>query len=129
VDEWQTKPGFGRGAGSYQAWWMQHAEFPLFVRDAHSLWLDMLAELGLDGFLLIVLAFGTGLAAGLARMRRAGADRPLIAALAAVLAAFALAAAIDWMWELTIVGLVPCGASMLVGHATLPAEDPGGRPA
>jgi O-antigen ligase len=124
VDEWQTKPAFGRGAGSYQAWWSEHAEFPLFVRDAHSLWLEMLAELGVAGFLLIVLAFGTGLGAGLARMRRAGADRPLIAALAAVIAAFALAAAIDWMWELTIVGLVAVVAlGMLVGHATLPAAD------
>lgn len=124
VDEWQTRPAFGRGAGSYQSWWMEHAEFPLFVRDAHSLWLETLAELGVAGFLLIVLAFGTGLVAAVARMRRPGADRHLIAALAAVLVAFALAAAIDWMWELTIVGLVAVVAlGMLVGHATLPAGD------
>jgi O-antigen ligase len=125
VDEWETKPAFGRGAGSYQSWWMEHAEFPLFVRDAHSLWLEMLGELGVAGFVLIVLAFGAGLVAALARLRRAGPDtRRLIAALVGVLAAFALAAAIDWMWELTIVGLVAVVAlGMLVGYATLPAAE------
>ena len=123
VDEWETKPALGRGAGSYQSWWLEHAEFPLFARDAHSLWLEMLGELGVVGFLLIVLAFGTGFAAALARLGRAGPARPLIAGLTGVLAAFVLAAAIDWMWELTIVGLVAVVAlGMLVGLATSPAE-------
>ena len=49
VDEWETKPALGRGAGSYQSWWMEHASLPLFVRDAHSLWLETLAELGRGG--------------------------------------------------------------------------------
>jgi O-antigen ligase len=121
ADQWQTKPAFGRGAGSYQSWWMEHAEFPLFVRDAHSLWLETLGELGLVGFLLLVTAFGAGLVAAAARLRRAGPARPLVAALAAVLVAFALGAAIDWMWELTVVGLVAVVAlGMLVGAATAP---------
>ena len=66
VDEWETKPVFGRGAGSYQSWWMEHASLPLFVRDAHSLWLETLAELGLVGLLLLVIAIGTGFVAALA---------------------------------------------------------------
>jgi O-antigen ligase len=122
-DEWDTKPALGRGAGSYQAWWLEHADFPLFVRDAHSLWLEMLGELGVVGFLLIVVGFGAGFAAALARLRRAGPARPLVAALTAVLAAFVLAAAIDWVWELTIVGLVAVVAlGMLVGLGTVPGE-------
>jgi hypothetical protein len=121
VDEWETKPAFGRGAGSYQSWWMEHASLPLFVRDAHSLWLETLAELGIAGFLLLVVAFGAAFVAALARLRRVGRDRPLVAALAAVLAAFVVAAAIDWMWELSIVGLVAIVAlAMLVGRATAP---------
>lgn len=124
VDEWQTKPALGRGAGSYQSWWLEHADFPLFARDAHSLWLEMLGELGLVGFVLIVLAFGTGFAAALARLRRAGPVRPLVAGLTGVLAAFVLAAAIDWMWELTIVGLVAVVAlGMLTGLATTSTEE------
>jgi O-antigen ligase len=101
---------------------MEHASLPLFVRDAHSLWLEMLAELGVAGFLLLALAIGAGFAAALARLRRAGGDRPLIAAMAAVLAAFVVAAGIDWMWELTIVALVAVVAlGILVGSATAPA--------
>ena len=125
VDEWETKPALGRGAGSYQSWWTEHADFPLFVRDAHNLWLEMLGELGVAGFVLIVLAFGAGFAAALWRLRRAGSARPLIAGLTGVLAAFVLAAAIDWMWELTIVGLVAVVAlGMLVGLATRPTGEP-----
>ena len=70
VDEWETKPALGRGAGSYQSWWMEHASLPLFVRDAHSLWLETLAELGVVGLLLLVIAFGTAFVAGIARMGR-----------------------------------------------------------
>ena len=93
ADEWETKPALGRGAGSYQSWWMEHASLPLFVRDAHSLWLEMLGELGVVGLLLLVIAFGAGFVAGLSRrMGRLGPARPLVAALAGVLAAFVVAA-------------------------------------
>jgi O-antigen ligase len=123
-DEWQTRPVLGRGAGSFQSWWMEHATLGLFVRDAHSLWLETLGELGILGFLLIVTVFGAGFVAALSRLRRAGPARPTVAALAAVLAAFVLGAAIDWMWELSVVGLVAVVAlGMLVGFATLPAGD------
>jgi hypothetical protein len=123
-DQWETKPALGQGAGSYQSWWTERADFPLFVRDAHNLWLEMLGELGVAGFTLILLVFGTGLVAALARLRRAGPAQPLIAGLVGVLAAFALGAAIDWMWELTIVALVAVVAlGMLVGLATLPEDD------
>jgi O-antigen ligase len=119
VDEWETKPVLGRGAGSYQSWWMEHASLPLFVRDAHSLWLETLAELGIAGLLLLTIVFGTAFVAALARLRRPGGDQPMIAAMAGVLAAFVVAAGIDWMWELSIVGLVALVAlGVLVGRAT-----------
>ena len=121
VDEWETKPVFGRGAGSYQSWWMEHASLSLFVRDAHSLWLETLAELGVVGLLLLLIAFGTAFVAAIARIGRLGQDRPLVAAMAGVLAAFVVAAGIDWMWELSIVGLVAVVAlGILVGKGTAP---------
>jgi hypothetical protein len=129
ADEWQTKPVFGRGAGSYQSWWTEHASIPLYVRDAHSLWIETAAELGVVGLLLLATALGAGLVAAVTRMRRPGADRTLIAAAAGVLVAFILGAGIDWMWELSVVGLVAIAAlGMLVGRATAD-ESPEARPA
>jgi hypothetical protein len=119
VDQWEANAAFGAGAGSYQSWWMEHASLPLFVRDAHSLWLETLAELGVVGLLLLAIAIGAGFAAALARLRRPGEDRTMVAAMAGVLAAFAVAAGIDWMWELSVVGLVAVAAlGILVGRAT-----------
>jgi O-antigen ligase len=93
------------------------------VRNAHSLWLETLGELGLIGLLLVGGAFALGIGAGVARLRRAPPDqRTTIAALVAVLAAFVLGAAIDWIWQLPVVaavGLLALG--LLVGPATTPA--------
>ncbi len=50
LDEWETKPVQGRGAGSYEAWWAQNGSFSYFVRDAHSLYVETLGELGVVGF-------------------------------------------------------------------------------
>ena len=35
-----------RGAGSYESWWAQHGSISYFIRDAHSVWLETLGELG-----------------------------------------------------------------------------------
>src|SRR5207244_4518099 len=49
LDEWRSRPLLGRGAGSYEAWWARHGSFSYFVRNAHSLYLEVLGELGLVG--------------------------------------------------------------------------------
>jgi hypothetical protein len=115
----------GEGAGSYQAWWAQHGDMTKFVRDAHSIYLEMLGELGLIGFTLLITAFAAAfVAAGRRLLRTSGEDRTTIAALVGALVAFMVGAGIDWMWELTIVSLVGviCLA-LLVG----PATDTGAR--
>lgn len=123
VDEFQTRPLTGRGAGSYEAWWTRHASFSYFVRDAHSLYVETLGELGLVGFALLILFLGVGVAAAASRLRGAGpAERASIAALTGVLAAYALGAGIDWVWELTVVSVVGIAAlALLVGPATMAA--------
>jgi len=120
VDEWRTRPLVGRGAGSYEAWWAQHAPFTYFLKDAHSLYLETLGELGLVGFLLLVGALGTGLVAGVSRLRAAaGEERVAIAALLGLFAAYLVAAGIDWIWELTVVTVVALVAlGLLTGPAT-----------
>jgi hypothetical protein len=122
--EWQQHPVVGEGAGSFEAWWAQHRSLGLFVRDAHSLYLQTLGELGLVGFSFVVLFLGAGLAAGLARLR-GSRDRATVAALTATLVGFAVGAGIDWMWQLTIVAIVGvvCVA-LLTGAATAPPVGP-----
>ena len=34
IDEFETKPLVGRGAGSFESWWLRHGSIPLFVKDA-----------------------------------------------------------------------------------------------
>jgi O-antigen ligase len=129
VDQFETRPLAGRGAGSYEAWWAEHASFSYFVRDAHSLYAETLGELGLIGLALLVGALGGGLVIAGARLRRqSGFARSLTAALAAAFVAFLFAAAIDWVWELTVVSVVGflC-LGLLCGPATATAEASDGR--
>jgi hypothetical protein len=120
AQEWKSAPAVGRGAGSYEAWWAQHASFSYFVRNAHSLYLEVLGELGLVGFLLLGGALVYGGAVAIGRACRAGPDeRQTTAAFTAVLSAFLLGAGIEWIWQLpavSAVGLVSLG--LLVGPAT-----------
>jgi hypothetical protein len=121
VKEFESAPFKGRGAGSFESWWAQHAPFSYFIRNAHSLYLEVLGELGIVGFLLLVGAFlyggGTACRRVLAAERE---ERITAAALLGVLAAFYFAAGIDWIWQLTAVSLVGIVAlGLLVGPATL----------
>ena len=78
VDAFQATPLLGHGAGSYEAWWAEHGSLAVFVRDAHSLYLETLAELGVLGFLLLVGGVSrSGLVTALSRASApAGAEGP-----------------------------------------------------
>jgi hypothetical protein len=81
------------------------------VRDAHSLYLETLAELGPVGLLLLLCALATPLAAiGAARRL------PLAGAALGAYVAFLVHAGIDWDWELTAVTLaaLTCGIALLL---------------
>jgi len=123
VDEWHTRPVVGRGAGSYEAWWAEHATIPAFVRDAHSLYLETLGELGLVGLALLLAFFVSALVTAARRLGgRSDDERTAIAALVALVAAFLFEAGVDWMWEVTAVSLVAMFAlGLLTGPATEPA--------
>ena len=117
VDEWRADPVFGGGAGTFEAWWAEHGSLATFVRDAHSLYLESLGELGPVGLLLTlgICLGGVGLAARRS-WRLAGSERVTAAALAAVAAAFAVAAGIDWMWELSAVSALALAAVALASR-------------
>ena len=104
-------PLVGSGGGSFQRYWLQHREQPLPVRDAHSLYLETLAELGPAGLGLLLLALALPVAAAL-RVRRHTLAAPALGAYAAYL----IHAGVDWDWELPAVTLAAlgCGAGLVV---------------
>ena len=104
VAEFRSSPFHGRGAGSFESWWAAHGSLPTFIRNAHSLYLEVLGELGMVGLLLLASFLVTALAVGSRRVRHSS-DAGAAALFAAALG-FLLAAGIDWMWELTAVGAV-----------------------
>jgi len=109
LDELAAHPLGGGGAGSYGAWWTRHRPFALTSAYAHSLYLQTVAELGLLG-IAALLTFVGAIAWAIRKRIGVADDRPLTAALAAVVVAFACAAAIDWMWEIPVVALVAFAA-------------------
>jgi O-antigen ligase/polysaccharide polymerase Wzy-like membrane protein len=118
-DEFRAAPGKGGSAGSYERWWAEHGSLPRQIRDAHSLYLETLAELGVIGFLLLGGVFVTACVVGASRIRRAPpGERTTLAAALACFLAFAVAAGIDWMWELPVVTLV--GVACLAALVSAP---------
>ena len=119
VDQFEEHPFAGDGAGSYQAWWLRHGSLAFFVQDAHSLYLETLGELGLLGLALLAGALVAALVAAGRRLRESPDDlRPAMAAAIAALVAFAVGAAIDWIWEMTVVGVI---GAICLGLVTGPA--------
>jgi SAM-dependent methyltransferase len=127
LDMWREEPVRGLGAGAYESWWSEHGTIAGFVRDAHSLYLETLAELGAVGFLLLVAALATPFIAAFRRFFGPNADRSMLAALIASLTAFAVEAGIDWMWEMTAVSVfafVCAGLLVRVAGPAAPVRRP-----
>lgn len=105
VDAAKTRIWGGIGPGTWEFWWAEHGTIrSAFVRDAHSLYFQTLAELGLVGLTLLLLFFLSVVALGLTRVfRAAGSARSLYAAALASCVAFMLAAASDWIWQVPVI--------------------------
>ena len=103
-------PVLGGGAGSYGEYWFQHRRVPATVHDAHTLYLETLAELGPIGLAMLALA----LAVPLAAIRRARSS-PLAAVAAGAYVAYLAHAFVDWDWEMPAVTLtaLACGLALL----------------
>jgi O-antigen ligase/polysaccharide polymerase Wzy-like membrane protein len=119
ISQFRAHPLNGGGAGSWEAWWLQHGSLPLPSEFAHSLYLEALAELGIIGLLLII---GAVVVAAVGAVRSALAlQSGEIAAAAACGIAFFVAAAYDWVWQLS--GIAVVGLGMLgVALGALPAS-------
>jgi hypothetical protein len=127
LDAFEAEPLHGIGAGSYEWWWLENTHSRTFVRSAHSLFLEVLAELGVIGELLLLSFFGVVVWAG-ARGLRSADGLPEKALLLSLLAAGVFAAAIDWSWDLMAVfGPIMVVAALLAGPATAPELQFGGE--
>lgn len=103
VDAAETDWVRGIGPGTYQFWWNEHRDYSGVIRDAHSLFVETLGELGIVGLALIAGFVGLVLVLGSARALRSSGDlRGELAALTSAALVFALAAGADWLWELAV---------------------------
>jgi O-antigen ligase len=107
--EARERPLLGSGAGSFFLSWQEHRTADTDVRDAHSLYVETLSELGPIGLVLVLVVVAAPLGAA---VRRRG--DPLVASAAAGFAVFVLHAGLDWDWEMPVVTLVAFGCAGVV---------------
>jgi O-antigen ligase len=130
IEAFEEKPIAGIGAGTYQFAWDQHRSIQQPVHDAHSLYLEAFAELGIVGGLIVLALVGGLLWAGFSAWRAAmHPQRERYAALFAAAFAFAVVAGIDWFWEIPALGgvfVLAAGVLVAARCAQLaPASIPG----
>lgn len=117
-DAYIDHPWLGTGAGTYELSWAARRPVADSTRDAHSLYLESLSELGPVGSGLLGLALAVPLVAAV-RAR----ERSFVPAAAAAYVAYLVHAAFDWDWEVPAVTL----AALFSGAVVLVAARPDGR--
>ena len=111
LDENATAPFIGTGSGTFQFWWTREGDTAETVRDAHSLYMQTIGELGIVGILLLLAFLAWVLVSGLrAALLSDAEERSRLAAALAGFTVFLMTAAVDWMWQVPV---VPVAALML----------------
>jgi hypothetical protein len=122
-EAFESDPLKGVGAAGYEPWWAQHGSLDYYVRNAHSLFVETAAELGIVGLLLLLVFLGAPIAAGV-RHRLAGEERAAAGVLLAVLGCGITAAAVEWTWEIPGAFIpVVIVAALLAGPALWPGPE------
>ena len=124
VDYWRVAwheftghPLAGTGAATFVRYW-QRTGAPIAVLDAHSLYLETLAELGIVGLVFVVCALLPPLV-----VPTRGRAQPLTALATGVYAAFLVHAGFDWDWEMpaaTLPGILGAVALLASGRPERP---------
>jgi len=116
VDAFAADPLRGLGAGSFPTYWARTGSIPGKVDNAHSLYFEVLGELGVIGIVALGAFMLTVLGGGAWRTLGAGPDRAVMAGALGAAAAFALSALVDWSWQVTVlpVLLAVLAAALLV---------------
>jgi O-antigen ligase len=112
LEDYRAHPLLGSGAGTYELSWLKERPSSTWkIRDAHNLYIEVLAELGPIGLALLLVAFAIPVYAAIKARRH-----PLVPLALGAYVAFLLHAAADWDWEMpavTIAALL-CGVAILV---------------
>lgn len=96
----------GIGPGTFQFWWSRHATASGFVRNAHSIYFETLAETGIIGLAVLGGLLLWFVAVAIGRLLRAPpAQRLWLAGASAGLAVFLFSAAVEWVWQLAAVAV------------------------
>jgi len=101
VSAFAESPLHGHGAGTFQTSWERQRTRYMYVVDAHSLYLQAMAELGVPGIALLAILVGTVLWGLAVRVR--GRHRSLYGVLLAAGVVWALHAGVDWDWQMPVV--------------------------
>lgn len=103
LDTFKDAPLKGVGAGTFEFEQNIRNRSGEFVRDAHSLYVETLAELGVIGALLLATFIGAVAVLLVAALRTttSPADQGLVAGASGAVAAYFTGAGVDWMWEST----------------------------
>jgi O-antigen ligase len=125
--EGDANPLTGTGAGTFKFWWAQHGVLSGgYVEDAHSLYVQAFGELGYPGLVLIVGLVALVLGTGIARAIRTTEpeQRLAVAGATAGAAAFAVAAAFEWIWLIPVLPLAFFVLAGVVGTPSVALDGP-----
>jgi hypothetical protein len=97
VKDFESHVAVGSGAGTYAAYWNRHPQRVYFAPlNAHSIYLETGAELGIVGVALLLAVLAPPL-------RSLGSRDPIRLGAACGFLAFVLHAGVDWDWEMPVV--------------------------
>jgi hypothetical protein len=99
LDDYTAHPLLGSGAGSFGRYWAEHKTTHFGALDAHSLYVESLAELGPLGLASVLVFVAAVVRAAAARLKG------LTSVAAAGFVTYAVHTGIDWDWELPVVTL------------------------
>jgi hypothetical protein len=122
LDAFAEHPARGIGSGGFRVLWLEKRRIREVVNDAHSLYLETAAELGVVGLALLAVLVAGIVACGRRTMRlhREAAVGPV-----AALTTFGMHAGLDWDWEMPALTIV----AVLLAAVLVAGADPRVPPA
>jgi hypothetical protein len=121
VREFDSEPLTGTGSGTFQLWWTRDADVSAPILDTHSLYLQVLGELGIVGLLVLLAFVATTLAGGTARaLGASAARRSRLAAAVAGSTVLWMTSLFDWTWKIPVISI----ATLLLLAVAITAGDP-----